>query len=303
MFSEAWAKATLLEQLWGGYTLEVRIRPARPSDKEPLMSFIRNVWGGHDYIPKVWDEWIADDSGKMFVLEADGRPVAMNRVRFLDDGSAWFEGVRVHPDFRGKGLATMLGNYSMRLASRKGITVFRLTSNSRNRSSHRQVARMGFKEVARFSVYEPRGRMKFVRKSGVRKASAADIDMVFSILRATMEWKLGGGVMWDGFTAISLTPELLVRLVRDGSIFLLDGAVTIARPGREGHEVWTQVCFAGGDPVTCMKLVEHVLSSRSKLAWKPVYVPRSSPLIGALRLGGFRRALSMILFERKTANG
>jgi hypothetical protein len=52
-----------------------------------------------------------------------------------------------------------------------------------------------------------------------------------------------------------------------------------------------------------MKLVEHVLSSRSKLAWKPVYVPRSSPLIGALRLGGFRRALSMILFERKTANG
>ena len=96
--------------------MESENRPARPSDKAPLMSFIREVWGGHDYIPYVWDWWLKDRTGKMFVVEVDGVPVGMNRVRFLEDGSAWFEGVRVHPDFRGKGLATMLGENSMKVA-------------------------------------------------------------------------------------------------------------------------------------------------------------------------------------------
>ena len=35
--------------------MEAKVRPARAEDKEPLMSFIRQVWGGHDYLPYVWD--------------------------------------------------------------------------------------------------------------------------------------------------------------------------------------------------------------------------------------------------------
>src|SRR5271157_1929223 len=87
--------------------LQTRIREARPSDKEPLIDFIKDVWGGHDYIPKVWDAWIGDRKARMFVVEVDGRPVGMNRMRFLPDGVAWLEGARIHPDFRRKGLATM----------------------------------------------------------------------------------------------------------------------------------------------------------------------------------------------------
>lgn len=283
--------------------MEVKVRPARPSDKEPLMSFIRNVWGGHDYIPHVWDEWIRDDSARMFVLEADGRPVAMNRVRFLEDGTAWFEGVRVHPDFRGRGLATILGENSMRLATGKGISLFRLTSNSRNRSSHRQVGRMGFREVARFSVYEPSARKKLVRSPGVRKATTADVDEVIRVMRASEEWELGRGVIWDSFTAISLTPEVVTRLAREESILLLDGAVAIARPGKEGKEVWSQVSFVGGDPSSSLKLVEHIFSSTERVDWKIAYIPQGSALIRSLRLGGFRRAFSLVLFERNAAKG
>jgi predicted GNAT family acetyltransferase len=119
------------------------------------MSFIRNIWGGHDYIPRVWDAWLNDKQGKMFVVEVDGVPVGMSRVRFLEDGSAWLEGARVHPAFRGKGLASMLGENSVLFARGKGATLFRLTSGSRNRAAHRQIARIGFREVARYGVYEP----------------------------------------------------------------------------------------------------------------------------------------------------
>ena len=110
-----------------------RVRRVRPSDRAPLMSFIKGVWGGHDYIPYVWDEWAKDEVNPMFVVEVDGTPVGMNRLRFLEDGSAWFEGVRIHPAHRGRGLATMLGENSIRVAKRRGATEFKLTSGSRNK--------------------------------------------------------------------------------------------------------------------------------------------------------------------------
>lgn len=56
-----------------------RVRPARPADKRPLMSFIKDNWGGHDYIPRMWDEWLKDKTGKVFIVEADGVPVGMNK--------------------------------------------------------------------------------------------------------------------------------------------------------------------------------------------------------------------------------
>ncbi|HKT22045.1 MAG TPA: GNAT family N-acetyltransferase, partial [Nitrososphaerales archaeon] len=112
--------------------MDVAVRPARLSDRAPLMSFIKDVWGGHDYIPRVWDHWIRDPRNKMFVVTVDGTPVGMNRLRFMEDGSAWFEGARVHPDYRSQGLGSLLGENSMKLAKDLGITTFRLTSGSRN---------------------------------------------------------------------------------------------------------------------------------------------------------------------------
>ena len=127
------------------------VRPARASDRGTLMSFIKDVWGGNDYIPQVWDHWLRDRRGRMFVVESGGVPVGMNKVSFLDDGSAWFQGARVHPEHRGKGLATLLGENSMRFAARRGVRVFRLTTGTRDIPSRRQTARMGFEELARFS--------------------------------------------------------------------------------------------------------------------------------------------------------
>ncbi len=174
--------------------MEARVRPARPADKKPLMSFIKDVWGGNDYILRVWDDWLHDRHGRMFVVEADGVPVGMNRIRFLEDGSVWFEGARVHPDYRGRGLATLLGENSMRVARARGSTVFRLTSGSKNKVAHRQIAKIGFEEAARFSVYEPREGMKLSpteEAEGVRPSGAGEAARV---LMRSKEFRLGKGV-------------------------------------------------------------------------------------------------------------
>ncbi|MDV3277116.1 MAG: GNAT family N-acetyltransferase [Nitrososphaerales archaeon] len=277
------------------------IREARRSDKAPLMSFIKDIWGGHDYIPKVWDEWLRDKGAKMFVAEVDGRPVAMNRVRFMEDGSAWLEGVRVHPEFRRMGLASMLGRNSMNIALRRGIRLYRLTSGSANKPAHKQVAKMGFKAVARMSVYISGEKARFSQQKGVRRAKKEDVPALERAIRKSKEYAIGSGVYWDSFTATSMTPHVLARLAEEGSVYLSESAVAIAKLGGEGSDRWRQVCFATGTPEDIMRVVGHVFGKKEKwrASRKWVYAPSRTPLVSALSKAGFRRWGTLLLFEAR----
>jgi len=285
--------------------MDVRVRPAEATDKGPLMSFIKDVWEGHDYIPRIWDEWLRDKTGKMFVVLADGVPVGMNRVRFLEDGSAWFEGARVHPEFRGKGLASALGEYSMRFAREKGVRTFRLTSWSRNKAAHRQIARMSFNESSRISAYEPGEGTRFLPQRGVRLAEPRDIPRITRLITESREFRLGSGVFWDAFKATTLGQTTIKKLVGEGSIWTSGESVVIGRLGGEGGEIWKQVCFLAGKEDETVRLVKHVfgLKGRAKTTRRIVYLPQGSRSIGRLRRTGFIRLTSLILFERSAAKG
>ena len=283
--------------------MRFKVRKARPSDKAPLMSFIKDVWGGHDYIPHVWDYWIGDRSAKMFVIEGGGRPIALNRVRFLPDGSAWFEGARVHPEYRRMGLASMLGENAMKVALEKGVHVFRLTSGSRNKASHAQVAKMGFVEVARFSSYETEKGRRFHPRAGVRVAKADDLEAVMGSVRDSKEYRLGGGFLWDGFAAVSLSPSTVGNAIREDSVYFCDGAVAIRRLGREGKAVWNQIGYLSGNEEPALKLVDSVFAMKGEFDWRFVTLPQGSPLIGAMRRHGLRRDFSNVLFERIAVKG
>ncbi|MDG7011131.1 MAG: GNAT family N-acetyltransferase [Nitrososphaerota archaeon] len=279
--------------------MDVEVRPARRSDRAPLMSFIKDVWGGHDYIPRVWDRWIADKVNRMYVVAADGVPVGMNRVRFMEDGSAWFEGARVHPSYRGRGLGSMLGAHSMKVARGLGIATYRLTSGSRNHTAHRQIARMRFKEIARFSVYDPPKRHR-ASGSAERVKEGAAVE-AYRGIRGTREYRLGRGVFWHNFGAAALTPDVVRRLVREGAVWRTGAAFAVARYGGEGA-LWEQVCFIGGPPSDAVKLAKAMMGRR-KAAARWVFVPQGSPIIHALRTARFERSYSNILFERRAAKG
>jgi len=283
--------------------MEAKVRPAKPADKAPLMSFIKDVWGGHDYIPSVWDRWLRDRSGKMFVVEADGIPVGMSRVRFLEDGSAWFEGARVHPAFRGRGLASMLGENSMRFAATRGVRVFRLTSGSRNKAAHRQISRIKFRETARFSVYEPPKGMVCKPAGAAIRMAPGELGKVMHLLRMAKEFQLGGGVLWHDFTASSLTHDVVSGLLSEGAVWRAGDAVAVTRTGGEGEGDWEEICYLGGPVPDSIRLVRALVGRDRDASERFLFLPQKSPIISALRKEGYSRNFSMVLFERKAANG
>lgn len=283
--------------------MEAKVRPVRAADKGPLMSFIKNVWGGNDYLPYVWDRWLRDRRGKMFVVEADGTPVGMNRVRFLEDGSAWFEGARVHPAFRGRGLASMLGETSMRFAAARGVKVFRLTSGSRNRAAHRQISRIKFRETARFSVYVP-PKVKNLKPTGtVARMAPDELSTAMGLLRRSKEFQLGGGMFWHDFTAAWLSKDVVAGLLAEGAVWRAGNAVAVVRAGDVGEEYWEEICYLGGPVSDSARLVKALVGRERNASERLVFVPQRSPIIPALRKEGYGRNFSLVLFERRAAKG
>ncbi len=84
---------------------QIEIRPARSEDREAVLAFSSHTWDWGDYIEYVWDEWLHDPQGMLFVATSDGQPVGVAHIRMLNKTEAWLEGMRVAPAFRRQGIA------------------------------------------------------------------------------------------------------------------------------------------------------------------------------------------------------
>jgi len=137
---------------------EYLVRDARAEDKAGVLELTAHTWEFGDYIQYVFDDWLADRHGRFLVAEelALGRIVAIDKLSMLSPTEAWFEGLRVHPDFRGRGLASRLQRYMIGEAARLGAQAVRLTTLATNRPVHLACYRDGFtlKCVVRFWKWE-----------------------------------------------------------------------------------------------------------------------------------------------------
>lgn len=87
------------------------LRPADPDDRSRIFAFLQEVWDGEDYLPSVWDDWVADPSGQLVVAELDGEPIATARIVNLGCGEFWLEGLRVAEPYRMRGVASQIKRY------------------------------------------------------------------------------------------------------------------------------------------------------------------------------------------------
>lgn len=92
-------------------TSDLIIRPAELGDREKVFSFLEEVWEGEDYLPLVWDDWLADPDGQLVVAELNGEPIGTGRIADLGWGEYWLEGLRVSSAHRGRGVAGRIQEY------------------------------------------------------------------------------------------------------------------------------------------------------------------------------------------------
>lgn len=104
------------------------MRPVRPADRERVEEIARGVWDGRDYIPRVFDRWVADAGSSFQAAELDGEVVGLHRIRPYAPGLVWYEGLRVDASRRRRGIARAMVESAVEEARQQGFSGMRLAT-------------------------------------------------------------------------------------------------------------------------------------------------------------------------------
>lgn len=139
--------------------LDLLCRPATAGDTPEMMELTRLIWDGEDYVPLVWAGWLKDPHGRLAVAEIAsgehaGRVVGLGKLTRLGPSDWWLEGLRTHPQFEGRGVASALYGYLMQTWLNAGRGTLRLATSSTRFAIHHLSERSGLIRVGEFSSFQ-----------------------------------------------------------------------------------------------------------------------------------------------------
>jgi GNAT superfamily N-acetyltransferase len=132
---------------------DIVLRTVREADRAQIEAIAAQVWEGRDYLPLVFDDWLADEDGGFIVLTVQERVVGVGKLTYFGDGEWWMEGLRIDPAYRNKGLARILHHYLVSQA-RQGEGVLRFATGQKNEPVLKLADETGFQLVGRYVHYQ-----------------------------------------------------------------------------------------------------------------------------------------------------
>jgi GNAT superfamily N-acetyltransferase len=178
--------------------MELPVRRAIESDREDMMRIARLTWGGYDYLPFAFDEWIKDPDCYTFGIEIDGHLVGLNNLRIIDNGrTGWMEGLRVHRDYRKHGLARLLTKHIVKFAEGIGVSRVRYSTDTTNDASLKLGQEVGMQRVFDMGVFWAlTDKIEPVGKLG-RRLAKADGKALYEQLSSNQDLVLNSTLVFD----------------------------------------------------------------------------------------------------------
>lgn len=198
-----------------------------PTDKPVMQDIASRIWEGNDYLPAVFDAWVADADGEFTAVLLDGRVVGCAKLTFPTPADAWLEGLRKDPRVSERGLGRAVVSHVLdRLAARAGLASVRFATYVKNLASITTNERVGFRVRTRLSVKAWEGSRAQLRERVCRAdlAVSKKVDVVRDeravqrFLDLHPYFEETQGLVVEGWKAWPWSPELLLqRFVRAGA--------------------------------------------------------------------------------------
>ncbi len=279
------------------------IRPARPEDREAVVAMVATVWGGTDYVPEVWDDWLADQSGPLLVGERGGLLVALAKLTGLGEGEDWFEGLRIAPEQRGRGLARAVLRHCTELSRERGMRVLRFTSNILNPTMHRLADDLGFS----LCYIAPWYNATALAEEPAPDHNGADADLQLNTQNSELKTlgldRLGklledlersallrvtGGLYSHGWTAYDLTEARLRAHLERGEVRgLADGAAWAIVPPSDWGGFWLAHAHGAPGELARLLLALRRAPQAKEGTYLRAHLPQEPDLAAALEAAGY----------------
>ena len=95
----------------------IQFRLMRADDRHAVTTLCAQMWDGHDYIPQVFDDWLAHPRGQFTAVIDDDRDalIGIGKLTSITERDWWIEGLRIDPAYRGQGMGRRLHAYHVDL--------------------------------------------------------------------------------------------------------------------------------------------------------------------------------------------
>jgi GNAT superfamily N-acetyltransferase len=138
----------------------ITVRRATHDDYEGVKAFTEDLWEdrGGDYIPRIYHDWLEDDDEdhkKTFLADAGDDVAGIVQAVVLSPDEAWFQGMRVNPDYQRQGLSGRLNEACFDWAREQGASVGRIMIFSWNAASLGAARKGGFQPATEFRFAHP----------------------------------------------------------------------------------------------------------------------------------------------------
>ena len=278
---------------------KVKIRRAIAADKAPILEICKNIWNGHDYLPGVWDDWLADKDSRLIVATVKGRTVGVAHASVQTPDVAWLEGVRVHEQYRGLGIAGMLNKALVGWARRRRARVARLCTGSSNIASKKHLEKIGLPLLQTFQRLDST-RGLHVKPAGVTRPRGST-KALWEWLNARPEFADNRAMYSDGWTWYPLTAQVIRKHVAHGRVLISsrNGQPSALCILLDEDKVLT-MGFVAGVPRDVGKLIRmfRFLMFRKKCGKLRILLPSKSRLVPALQRSGFEKVAKILVYQK-----
>jgi len=211
--------------------LELTIREAADSDRDAVRTLCE-LLDPRDYLPGAWDAWLSDSSNQMLVAHSGRTLAGCVFAALVAPGQVFSQGLRVHPDYRRLGVATLLMKEQGGLLRERNIHVARGVTGRDNRRARAFFQSVGWKEIATVS----RRRMPQWKSSG--RQTALQVPGLNSLLVSRE------GVAHFRRIFFAADRAWLDERAREGRLLARDGAHVLLDPYSRAFGTWV-VALAG----------------------------------------------------------
>ena len=195
----------------------------RPTDRERVVELTLDIWGGHDYVPRVFDDWVSDAGAAFQAIELNGVVVGLQRMRPYSSGLIWYEGLRVASTHRRQGLARAMLKSAIAEAREQDYREMRLATG--NPAAASMFEEHGFARIQDDRWWKGR---RVEGGESARIPDPSEAEKLWSGIASSPGIELWGGVTADFNGAHDLGAAELSRLAAIGMLRAGPGGRAVA---------------------------------------------------------------------------